>query len=114
MSSTSDSQLNKTLSQPVAAVQQQQHLVLPVRMPPSAVSPLIGSSDGVWETAESKAKVSKTGSGSDLSEARSNMYYHLAALFPEDQVLTAMRAMPEETNPQKICSYILALNQSKQ
>ena len=38
------------------------------------------------------------------------MYYHLAALFPEDQVLRAMRAMPEETNPQKICSYILALN----
>ena len=42
------------------------------------------------------------------------MYYHLAALFPEDQVLRAMRAMPEETNPQKICSYILALNPPQQ
>ena len=45
---------------------------------------------------------------------RSNMYYHLAALFPEEQVLRAMRAMPEETNPQKICSYILALNPPQQ
>ena len=37
-----------------------------------------------------------------------------AALFPEEQVLRAMRAMPEETNPQKICSYILALNPPQQ
>ena len=71
----------------------------------SAVSPLIGPSDGVWETSSTAS-----GSGGDLSEARSNMYYHLAALFPEEQVLMAMRALPEETNPQKICSYILALN----
>jgi len=69
----------------------------------SAVSPLIGSSDGVWETA---APASASASGGD----RSKLYYHLAAVFPEDQVIKALSAMPEETNPQKICSYILSLS----
>ncbi len=78
----------------------------------AAVSPLIGSSDGVWETATSSSTAGQA--SSDYSEARSKLYYHLAAVFPEDQVLLAMRVMPEETDPQKICSYILCLNQQQQ
>ena len=160
MNSTSDSQLHKTLSQPVqqqpAQQQQQQHqqqqsslyaLQQQPRMLASAVSPLIGSGDGVWGTSGSSSPAaggvvgaaalsegadaigggSGSGSGSgggggsggkrssaaDLSEARSNMYYHLAALFPEEQVLAAMTVMPEETNVQKICAYILCLNQAR-
>lgn len=47
-------------------------------------------------------------------EARRRMHYHLASIFPEEQVRTAMQLYPNETNPQKICAAILALFPSKQ
>lgn len=40
-------------------------------------------------------------------EARQRLYYHLASIFPEEQVSTAMQYYPNETNPQKICAAIL-------
>lgn len=49
-------------------------------------------------------------SGSTVkSEARYKLFFHLAAIFPEDQVRQVMSLMPEETNAQKICAAILAL-----
>ncbi|XP_044759825.1 probable ribonuclease ZC3H12C isoform X2 [Coccinella septempunctata] len=44
-----------------------------------------------------------------LEETRRKMQYHLAAIFPEDQVTQAMQLHPEETNPQKICAAILSI-----
>jgi len=80
----------------------------------SAVSPLLAASDGVWETgAPSGGGASGSGAGGadgDGVGARSKLYYHLAAVFPEDQVMKALAALPDETNPQKICSYILRLS----
>lgn len=40
---------------------------------------------------------------------RRNIHYHLACLFPEDQVQTVMQMYPDETNPQKICAAILSM-----
>ena len=48
-----------------------------------------------------------------LTSDRRDIYYHLAALFPEDQVLQAMKAFPDEKDPQVICKYILFLSNQK-
>jgi ribonuclease ZC3H12 len=42
-------------------------------------------------------------------EARNHLHYHLASIFPEDQVQKAMALFPDETNPQKICAAILSM-----
>ncbi|XP_019869434.1 probable ribonuclease ZC3H12D isoform X2 [Aethina tumida] len=42
-------------------------------------------------------------------DARRKLHYHLAAIFPEEQVVSAMQMYPEETNPQKICAAILSM-----
>ncbi|KYB26105.1 probable ribonuclease ZC3H12D isoform X1 [Tribolium castaneum] len=42
-------------------------------------------------------------------DARRKLHYHLAAIFPEEQVTQAMRMYPDETNPQKICAAILSM-----
>lgn len=42
-------------------------------------------------------------------EARRRLHYHLASLFPEEQVQTVLQLYPNETNPQKICAAILAM-----
>lgn len=47
--------------------------------------------------------------GSNKSETRYKLFYHLAAIFPEEQVRQVMSLMPDETNAQKICAAILAL-----
>ena len=54
---------------------------------------------------------SNNGSGSVTlgSEARYKLFFHLAAIFPEDQVRQVMTMMPDETNAQKICAAILSL-----
>lgn len=46
-------------------------------------------------------------------EARRRLHYHLASIFPEDQVQAAMRLYPSETNPQKICAAILTMFPAK-
>ncbi|XP_060521278.1 probable ribonuclease ZC3H12C isoform X2 [Cylas formicarius] len=42
-------------------------------------------------------------------DARRKLHYHLAALFPEEQVVQVMQMYPDETNAQKICAAILAM-----
>lgn len=42
-------------------------------------------------------------------DQRRRLHYHLASIFPEDQVHTVMQMYPDETNPQKICAAILAM-----
>ncbi|XP_075218561.1 zinc finger CCCH-type containing protein regnase 1 isoform X2 [Lycorma delicatula] len=46
---------------------------------------------------------------SSTDEARRRLHYHLASIFPEEQVQAAMQLYPNETNPQKICAAILAM-----
>ncbi|XP_067010974.2 probable ribonuclease ZC3H12D isoform X2 [Anabrus simplex] len=46
---------------------------------------------------------------SRTEDARRMLRYHLAAIFPEEQVHKAMQIYPDETNPQKICAAILAM-----
>lgn len=66
----------------------------------SAVSPLIGlSAGGVWDS-------QRPADGGD----RSKLYYHLASLFPEDKVRRAMASLPDETDPEIICTHILYMD----
>nr|CAD7454089.1 unnamed protein product [Timema tahoe] len=44
-----------------------------------------------------------------LYRMRRKLYYHLASIFPEEQVQKAMQIYPDETNPQRICAAILAM-----
>ena len=41
-------------------------------------------------------------------QSRSDLYFHLAAIFPKELVERAMDLMPHETNPQVLCKYILS------
>lgn len=50
---------------------------------------------------------------SNIEESRRKLHYHLASIFPEEQVDAAMRYYPNETNPQKICAAILSMFSSK-
>lgn len=43
-------------------------------------------------------------------DVRLRIFYHLSNLFPEAQVRAVLAMYPEETDPQKICSYILSPN----
>lgn len=49
----------------------------------------------------------------NIEETRRKLHYHLASIFPEEQVDAAMRYYPNETNPQKICAAILTMFSSK-
>uniref|UniRef100_A0A1L8DY25 Putative ribonuclease n=1 Tax=Nyssomyia neivai TaxID=330878 RepID=A0A1L8DY25_9DIPT len=40
-------------------------------------------------------------------DQRRRLHYHLASIFPEEQVKIVMQMYPDETNPQKICAAIL-------
>ncbi len=84
-----------------------------VDWPQAAGGPLLNSSS-IWDSETSAATSSgKLASRSKTEmDARSNLYYHLAKLFPEDQVRNAMTALPDETDPHKICLYILYYNKS--
>lgn len=42
-------------------------------------------------------------------EARRKLHYHLASIFPEEQVRAALQLYPDETKPQEICAAILAM-----
>ncbi|XP_055638973.1 probable ribonuclease ZC3H12C isoform X2 [Toxorhynchites rutilus septentrionalis] len=44
-----------------------------------------------------------------LQDQRRRLHYHLASIFPEEQVQAVMQMYPDETNPQKICAAILAM-----
>ncbi|XP_046415321.1 endoribonuclease ZC3H12A-like isoform X1 [Neodiprion fabricii] len=47
--------------------------------------------------------------GAQTHDARRRLHYHLANIFPEEQVQAAMALHPHETDPQQICAAILAM-----
>ena len=99
----------------------------------NAISPLIGVSSlpGVWETNNIElrgseeqdnmhrnlgpigSKPTTERSQESLDSERIRIYNHLTALFPKDQVIQAMTALPEERNPEQICKYIIFKNSSQ-
>ena len=46
----------------------------------------------------------------NTEDVRRRIHYHLASIFPEEQVQNAMQLYPDETDPQKICAAILAMS----
>ncbi|XP_055692817.1 endoribonuclease ZC3H12A isoform X2 [Lutzomyia longipalpis] len=68
-------------SEPHLWSQQQQQLRIPVGPPPAQSSSAV--------------------------DQRRRLHYHLASIFPEEQVKIVMQMYPDETNPQKICAAIL-------
>lgn len=56
---------------------------------------------------------SSPNSVSPFEATRSKVYYHLSQLFPEELVSWVMRANPSETDPQKLCSLILAAREQR-
>jgi len=99
----------------------------------NAISPLIGVSSlpGVWETSNVEmqgseeqrnlqrnlgpigSKPQAERSHETLDSERIRIYNHLTALFPKEQVIQAMTALPEERNPEQICKYIIFKNSSQ-
>ncbi|KAJ8975962.1 hypothetical protein NQ317_011930 [Molorchus minor] len=64
----------------------------------------------VWPPAWSQgSSVPHLTSPTVQEDARRKLHYHLAAIFPEEQVTQAMQMYPDETNPQKICAAILSM-----
>lgn len=47
--------------------------------------------------------------GTQVQDVRRRLHYHLANIFPEEQVQTVMALHPHETDPQQICAAILAM-----
>ncbi|RLU20210.1 hypothetical protein DMN91_006817 [Ooceraea biroi] len=47
--------------------------------------------------------------GTQAQDARRRLHYHLANIFPEEQVQAAMALHPHETDAQQICAAILAM-----
>ena len=78
--SNSDSQLHKTWSSPVGEN-----------------TPFQAS--GIWDSHGMPRSGLPT-------QDRSKLYFHLANVFPEDKVMRAMNAMPNETDPEVICRLI--------
>jgi len=44
-----------------------------------------------------------------VQDVRRRLHYHLANIFPEEQVQTVMALHPHETDPQQICAAILTM-----
>ncbi|XP_018574816.1 probable ribonuclease ZC3H12C isoform X2 [Anoplophora glabripennis] len=63
----------------------------------------------VWPPTWSQGSVPHLASPTAQEDARRKLHYHLAAIFPEEQVTQAMQMYPDETNPQKICAAILSM-----
>lgn len=103
LSSTSDPQINLC----VAAGQPWQPLVW---QPGMAFSAEDARHQGLAFSSEDGRHPGMAFSAEDArQDARHKLRYHLAAIFPEDQVHQAMQLYPEETNAQKICAAILSM-----
>ncbi|XP_020280676.1 endoribonuclease ZC3H12A [Pseudomyrmex gracilis] len=79
-------------------------------MPPSRVQRL-GTSDPQLNLlpASSQSANLHIPWGTQVQDARRRLHYHLANIFPEEQVQTVMALHPHETDPQQICAAILAM-----
>lgn len=103
--------VTRIASAPDAPHQHHQQRVAPLWPPPSAAATSC-SEPQLWPPQQHNALQVPTGSAaSHREESRRRMHYHLAAIFPEEQVARAMRLYPEETNPQTICAAILSMQQ---
>lgn len=65
----------------------------------------------IWQQQQQPCLSTPTPLNSSSENVRLKLHYHLAAIFPEEQVQKAMQLYPEETNPEKICAAILTLIQ---
>ncbi|XP_057664941.1 probable ribonuclease ZC3H12D isoform X1 [Diorhabda carinulata] len=63
----------------------------------------------MWPPVWSQGGTHHLSGSSPVQEDRRKLHYHLAAIFPEEQVTQAMQMYPDETNPQKICAAILSM-----
>lgn len=68
----------------------------------------------VWPQQQQWQQQTTTTGGNTLQnslqeDTRRKLHYHLAAIFPEEQVTHVMQLYPDETNPQKICAAILTM-----
>ncbi|XP_076045250.1 uncharacterized protein LOC143027691 isoform X2 [Oratosquilla oratoria] len=117
-------------SRPMSPQQQQQQQQQPpqVRSPHHSVSvahlgaPLIGAqlhpsvgssgsnSSGSSSVPHSPSYTMPLTAAASLEDTRLKVFYHLSQLFPEAQVRAVLTRYPDETDPQKICAAILALN----
>lgn len=85
------------------ASDQQQNLVLQQHLQKtwsspameSPISPILGNM-GIWGV-------------QDQNDPRSNMFYDLSRIFPEDTVRRAMADLPHETDPKVICQHICSM-----
>lgn len=67
------------------------------------------SSAGPASTSEPQINLWPPRGPTHALDTRRGLHYHLASIFPEEQVQAAMRLYPDETNPQKICAAILSM-----
>lgn len=78
-------------------------------VPPSRVQRL-GTSDPQLNLLPSPPSTSLHVSwGTQTQDVRRRLHYHLANIFPEEQVQAVMALHPHETDPQQICAAILAM-----
>lgn len=78
------------------------HQTLHLASPPQVLNDSGSQSAAAVATSSQAINQNKT-------ETRRKLFYHLAVLFPEEQVRQVMAIMPDETSAQKICAAILAL-----
>lgn len=71
--------------------------VRPSSVPPPSIQGLIQQHQG------------RPASPEFCDSARYRLYFHLASIFPKEQVKSVMELYPQETNPQKICAAILTM-----
>ncbi|EFN74970.1 hypothetical protein EAG_12558 [Camponotus floridanus] len=69
----------------------------------------LGTSDPQLNLLPSPPSTSHILWGTHAQDARRRLHYHLANIFPEEQVQTVMALHPHETDPQHICATILAM-----
>lgn len=72
------------------------------------------SSPPVAHVATGKSSTTSPTAAHPFEATRSKVYYHLSQLFPEELVSWVMRVNPSETDPQKLCSLILATREQRQ
>lgn len=68
----------------------------------SASSQRLGASD-------SQLNLASSWPSQQQEATRRHLHYHLANVFPEEQVRAAMTLHPHETDPQQICAAILTM-----
>jgi len=122
LNSTSDTQLNRTLSSGPFSVSSDTWKFSQFE---SGMSPILGTatqSSNIWgapasspprvETpppTPSHVNLGPVGSRPQPSCDRTKLHYHLTAIFPEDHVQQVMSLMPNETNAKTLCAAIMKM-----